>query len=379
MQIGHHSDSDGEATHGEFRLLPSMKGERRSRRFICLRELGRVWMSATEKPPCLSAAVGSHEHTKRLVSCEVGVPGYALEFVDVSPIIAAFRRMVRRLEFDVCELAPTTYMVAREAGVEITALPVFLGREFHFTNIVCGAGSGIEKPSDLCGRRVGVRAYTVSTGVWARSLLRTEYGMDANLITWIVDDEEHVESFELPGNVRQAPAGVSLADLFDAGEIDAAFTGPAGIGRSGPPREGWDESADGPVGRVAYPLFENTDELARAYYRTTGVYPLHGVVVVKNSVVRQHPDFCGTLREALEAAKQPFLASLREAEAEAEAEAKGAGKEFEHFQRMRSIVGDDPLPYGIEANLPSIDALLDAAVDQNILRSRPAVEDLFVE
>ncbi|MET7572897.1 4,5-dihydroxyphthalate decarboxylase [Streptomyces sp. NPDC005492] len=289
----------------------------------------------------------------------------------MSPIIAAFRRMVRRLEFDVCELAPTTYVVAREAGVEITALPVFLGREFHFTNIVCGAGSGIEKPSDLCGRRVGVRAYTVSTGVWARSLLRTEYGVDANSITWIVDDEEHVESFELPGNVRQAPAGMSLADLFEAGEIDAAFTGPAGIGRSGPPREGWDESTGGPAGRVAYPLFENTDELARAYYRATGVYPLHGVVVVRKSVVRQHPDFCGALREALEAAKEPFLASLRAGE--------GAGKEFDHFQQMRSIVGDDPLPYGIEANLASIDALLDAVVDQNIVRSRPAVEDLFVE
>ncbi|MER5753439.1 PhnD/SsuA/transferrin family substrate-binding protein [Streptomyces sp. NPDC002088] len=328
-------------------------------------------MSTTENPSRISAAIGPHEHTKRLTTGEVGVPGYSLDFVDVSPIIAAFRRMVRRLEFDVCELAPTTYVVAREAGAEITALPVFLGREFHFTNIVCGAGSGIDKASDLQGRRVGVRAYTVSTGVWARSLLRTEYGVDPNSITWIVDDEEHVESFRLPGNVRQAPAGTSLADLFEAGEIDAAFTGPAGIGRSGPPREGWDESTDGPAGRASYPLFENTDELARAYYRSTGVYPMHGLVAVKNSVVRQHPGFCGALREALEAAKQPFLASLREGE--------GAGKEFEHFQRMRSIVGDDPLPYGIEANLPSIDALLDAAVDQNILRSRPAVEDLFVE
>src|SRR5882757_8935822 len=134
-------------------------------------------MSTAENPSRFSVAVGSHEHTRPLTSGEIIVPGHFLEFVDVSPIIAAFRLMVRRLEFDVCELAPTTYLAAREAGVEITALPVFLGREFHFTNIVCGAGSGIDKPSDLHGRRVGVRAYTVSTGVWARSLLRTEYGV----------------------------------------------------------------------------------------------------------------------------------------------------------------------------------------------------------
>src|SRR5580693_6188004 len=167
----------------------------------------------------LTAAIGLHEHTEQLTSGVIQLPGYDVEFPEISPIIAAFRRMVRQLEFDVCELAPTTYLVARAAGVEITALPVFLTREFHFTNIVCGAGSGIEKPADLEGRRVGVRAYTVSTGVWARSLLRTEYGVDPNAITWIVDDEEHVESYALPPNVIRAPHGASIASLFLAGEL----------------------------------------------------------------------------------------------------------------------------------------------------------------
>lgn len=324
----------------------------------------------------LTAAIGPHEHTEQLTSGAIKLPGYDVEFPAISPIIAAFRRMVRQLEFDVCELAPTTYLVARAAGVEITALPVFLTREFHFTNIVCGAGSGIEKPADLEGRRVGVRAYTVSTGVWARSLLRTEYGVDPNAITWIVDDEEHVESYALPPNVIRAPHGASIASLFLAGELDAAFTGPAGIGRSGPPRAGWDQAGGDPSGRTHYPLFDNPGELERAYYQATGIYPLHGLVAVKRAVADRYPELCGLLRQAFDTAKQPFLDRLRSASPETSADPETRG-EFAHYRALRSVVGDDPLPYGIDANRPSIDALLDAVVDQRILRSRPAVEDLF--
>ncbi len=319
----------------------------------------------------LTVVIGPHEYTGQLAAGMIPLRGYDVEFLDISPIIAAFRRMVRQLEFNICELAPTTYLAAREAGVEITALPVFLTREFHFTNIVCGAGSGIEKPADLEGRRVGVRAYTVSTGVWARSLLRTEYGVDPNAITWVVDDEEHVASYPLPPNVTRAPQGTSVASLFLAGELDAAFTGPAGIGRSGPPRAGWDQAGDDPSGRAHYPLFDNPAELERSYYQRTGIYPLHGLVAVKRAVADGNPGLGRLLLESFEAAKQPFLNRLRSG-------TPGTGPDFAHYGAMRSIVGDDPLPYGLDANRPSIDALLDAAVDQRILRSRPAVEDLFI-
>lgn len=328
-------------------------------------------MRQAERTVRLTAAIGSHEYTRQLTSGAIPLPGYDVAFPEILPIIAAFRRMVRQLEFDICELAPTTYLVAREAGVEIIALPVFLTREFHFTNIVCAARSGIGKPMDLEGRRVGVRAYTVSTGVWARSLLRTEYDVDPNAITWIVDDEEHVESYTLPPNVIRAPRGKSVASMFLAGELDAAFTGPAGIGRSGPPRAGWDQADGNSSGRTHYPLFGNPADLERSYYRRTGIYPLHGLVAVKRAVADSNPDLGGLLQQAFEAAKQPFLDRLHGGTLE-------TGPDFAHYSAMRSIVGADPLPYGIDANRPSIDALIDAAVDQHILRSRPAVEDLFI-
>jgi 4,5-dihydroxyphthalate decarboxylase len=325
----------------------------------------------------LTAAIGPHPHTDPLTSGRVEVPGARLEFAEVTPIIAAFRRMVRSLEFDVCELAPTTYLAAREAGVPLTAIPVFLGREFHFDGIVCGEGSGIEKPEDLTGRRVGVRAYTVSTGVWARAMLRSEYGVDPNSITWIVDDEEHVASYRLPANVIHAPHGASLASLFESGEIDAAFAGPAGIGRSGPPRAGWDTGGTELAKRGSYALFPETGALERAYYRSTGVYPMHGLIALKTAVLATRPELSRTLREAFETAKQPFLDRLRAGEPAANA---GAEKDFAHYSAMRAVIDDDdPLPYGIEANRRSIEALIEAAFDQKIVSSRPKPEELFAE
>src|SRR5215472_6191199 len=92
-----------------------------------------------------------------------------LEFIEVDPLIDAFRRMVRGLEFDVSEMAMTTYLAAREHGKRFTALPVFLVRAFHHGAILVNTKSGIRTPKDLEGKRVGVnRGYTVTTGVWAR-------------------------------------------------------------------------------------------------------------------------------------------------------------------------------------------------------------------
>ena len=166
-----------------------------------------------------------------------------LEFIEVDPIIAAFRRMVRNLEFDICEMAPTTYMIARALGAPYIALPIFVMRRFHHGGFVVRPDAGIRTPKDLEGKKVGVRAYSVTTGVWTRGILTNEYGMDSSKVTWVVDDEEHVTSLKLPPNVIHAPAGKSLQSMMAAGEIQAGFTGPAGVGRAGPPIGNWDMNA----------------------------------------------------------------------------------------------------------------------------------------
>ena len=142
----------------------------------------------------------------------VTADGFELQFEEVPVLVQAFRRMVRELEFDVCEMALTTYLCAHEHGVQFTALPIFLVRAFHHGAIQHNIKSEIRNPADLQGRRVGVnRGYTVTTGVWARSILQDEYGVDLSKITWVLSGDEHVEAYVPPPNVESVPAGQTLS------------------------------------------------------------------------------------------------------------------------------------------------------------------------
>src|ERR1700724_1952844 len=198
----------------------------------------------------LKIAVASYGHTAALKDGSVRIDGVEADFVEVKPIVAAYRRMVRDLEFDVCEIAPTTYLIARAHGAPYIGLPIFLMRRFHHAGFVVRPGSGIRAPRDLEGKQVGVRAYSVTTGVWTRGIFMNEYGLDAAKVTWVVNDEEHVAALKLPPNVVHAPPGKSLASMMASGELQAGFAGPAGIGRAGPPVANW-ESGGQPA--QAYP------------------------------------------------------------------------------------------------------------------------------
>src|SRR4051812_18310004 len=121
--------------------------------------------------------------------------------------------MCRELPYDVTEMAATTYLVAREHGKPFTALPVFLTRGFHHRAVLAREPGD---PRQLEGTRVGVnRGYTVTTGVWARGILASEYGVDLDRVTWVRSDEEHVAEYEPPANVEDLAEGEQLTD-FDA-------------------------------------------------------------------------------------------------------------------------------------------------------------------
>jgi 4,5-dihydroxyphthalate decarboxylase len=128
---------------------------------------------------------------------------FAFEFEEVPVLVHAFRRMVRELEFDVSEMAFTTYLCAKAQGKPFTALPIFLVRGFHHGAVVRNIKSGVREPQDLEGREVGVnRGYTVTTGVWARSILQDEYGVDLSRVTWVLSGDEHVSEYRPPANVE---------------------------------------------------------------------------------------------------------------------------------------------------------------------------------
>lgn len=314
----------------------------------------------------LKMAIAEHPHTSAIRDGSIEIEGVEAEIVTVKPQIGAFRRMVRDVEFDVCELAPTTYIIARAYGAPFVALPIFVVRRFHHSGMLVRPELGIKTPKDLEGKRVGVRAYSVTTGVWIRQVFIDEYGLDNSKVTWVVDDEEHVTQLKLPPNVIHAPDGTSLAEMIAKGELDAGVEAAAGIGRTGAPTGGWQEV------EANYPDLMPGAEAAEAeYFARTGVYPMHGTIVVKDAILAEHPWIARSLNHAFTRAKDEWLAKLNSGEA------TGAGAD--KYRALQKIVGPDPLPYGIEANRPTIEALEKTAFEQGLTPRRMSMDELFVD
>ena len=314
----------------------------------------------------LKIAIAEHPHTAAIRDGSIPIEGVDAEFVTVKPQIGAFRRMVRDVEFDVCELAPTTYIIARAYGAPFVALPIFVVRRFHHGGLLVRPDAGINSPKDLEGKKVGVRAYSVTTGVWNRQVLIDEFGLDASKVTWVVDDEEHVQQLKLPANVIHAAADTSLADMMAKGELVAGLEGAAGIGRTGAPTGGWQEvEADYPD------LLPNAAQIEAEYYARTGVYPMHGTIVVKDAILAEHPWIAKAIYDAFDQAKQQWLQRLDAGQATTAGDKK--------YQALQKIVGHDPLPYGLKENLKTIETLEATAFKQGLTPRRMSIGELFVD
>jgi len=298
----------------------------------------------------LKTAIATYPHTKALKDGSVTAGGLQFDHVEVSPIVAAFRRMVRTLEFDVSEMAITTYLTAKAHGKAFTALPVFIMRQFHHAPIVYNVHAGVASPKDLEGKKVGVRAYTVTTGVWVRGILKSEYGVDLDKITWVVVDEEHVQEYRKPSNVEERPKA-NLGEMVAKGELAAAI----GAGK-----------VDSPD---VTPLFPNAGELEAAWYRKTGIYPINHTVVVKDSLLQADPTLGPRVFSAFKDAKGALLKQLA-----------GGGElagEAQTLAQRRKVVGDDPLPYGLAKNRRAMEAIIRFALDQKILPRAVEPEAMF--
>jgi 4,5-dihydroxyphthalate decarboxylase len=278
---------------------------------------------------------------------------FTFAFEEVDPLIAAFRRMVRGLEFDVCEMPITTYITARRYGKRFTALPIFLVRGFHHGAILCNVKAGIAAPKDLEGKKVGVnRGYTVTTGVWARAVLQTEYGVDLSRVTWVLSGDEHVAEYRPPDNVVPMEDGKTLAQMLIAGEIAAAI----GI------------EVDHPDVK---PLIPDALEAGLRALREGGTYPINHLIVVKDDLLAAHGDLAPDMFEAFVEAKRRYLERLTAGSIE-----KPTATD-ELYRRVMEIV-PDPLPYGVEPNRAVIETLIDHAVTQRIISYPMPVEELFV-
>ena len=301
----------------------------------------------------LKTVTRTQGNNKALKDGTVKPKSFQLEFIEVDPLIDAFRRMVRGLEFDVSEMALTTYITAREHGKKMTALPIFLVRAFHHGAILHNVKSGIRTPKDLEGKRVGVnRGYTVTTGVWARSVLQHEYGVDLKKVTWVLSGDEHVAEFKPPANVVPMEKGKKMADLIASGELPAAIN----------------VETDSPDVK---PLIPNAKEAGFAALKARGHYPINHCVVVRDELLEAHPNLARELFEAFAESKRLYVEKLRAGRIEKPTAAD------EVHRRVMEITGGDPLPYGIEPNRRTLEELISSAREQGILSRPPAIEDLF--
>ena len=281
--------------------------------------------------------------------------GFEFEFEEVPVLIDAFRRMVRENAYDVCEMALTTYACARQHGKKFTALPIFLVRAFHHGAIVVNTELGIKSPKDLEGRKVGVnRGWTVTTGLWARSILQHQYGVDLTKITWVLSGDEHVAEYRTPGYVQTMAKGQTMADLLASGELAGAI----GVEIAVP---------------HVKPLIPLAAQAGLDALRTRGHYPINHLVVVKDELLQAHPQVAPAVFAAFAESKRRYVERLRAGTLD-----KPTAVNEMHRQVMQ-ITGADPLPYGLAPNRAMLEAALSSAVEQGILNRQPALEELFPE
>jgi 4,5-dihydroxyphthalate decarboxylase len=299
----------------------------------------------------LKTVTRTQGNNRALKEGAVALPDYELEFEEIPVLVHGFRRMVREMEFDVCEMALTTYICAKAHGVKFTALPIFLVRDFHHGAIAHHVPSGLKSPADLAGKTVGVnRGYTVTTGVWARAIIQDEYDVDLSGITWAPSGDEHVAQYVGPSNVKPLPDG-DLEGRIGSGELVAAV------------------GAKFKLPDVAE-LIPNEFEAGLAAFKDRGLYPINHCVAVSDAVLEANPDLAVQLFDAFSASKKLYVDALK------------AGKVAEPNRVDKvhtAVMGvlDDPLPYGVEPNRKVLEGLMEHAVTQKIIPRMMSMEELF--
>jgi 4,5-dihydroxyphthalate decarboxylase len=274
----------------------------------------------------VKALLGDYPCTAALKRGDLRSDRVRLEFEDVRPPSAGFKRVVRGLEFDVAELAITTFLMAKASGKPYRLLPAVVLARMQHARLVRNAERGPLAPRDLPGKRIGVRSYSVTTGMWIRGILAEDYGVDSDRITWVTFEEAHVAEFRDPPNVVRAPAGKKLEEMLFAGEVDAAVTGDAPI-------------ADPRIATV----IPDAEAAARAWRARKGAIQINHIVSVKDSVSRADADEVSRLLgESIRAAGSPEMN-----------------------------------PYGLEANRRNLEVAIDYVHRQRLIPRRYAVEELF--
>jgi 4,5-dihydroxyphthalate decarboxylase len=284
----------------------------------------------------LYTLLGDYPNTKALKTGEVKSDLIDFSFADVKVSNTAFKPLVREARFDLGELAIVTYLQAKTYGKPYVLIPAtVLGRGQHHT-IAYNPERGRLTASDLMGRRVGVRAYTQTTGAWVRGFLADDYKIDPSKIHWVTFEDPHLAEYKDPGFVTRAPEGKTLVQMLLDGELDAAIVG--------------DKLPDPRL----LPLIGDADGAARKWAEAHRGIPINHMMVVRSEIARSRPDVVKeiyrVLRESRRAVPPPADNTLF-----------------------------DPWRFGVEANRRSLEVIIDYSFRQKLIPRVFSVDEIFDE
>ncbi|KAA9160055.1 hypothetical protein FPZ12_018360 [Amycolatopsis acidicola] len=290
----------------------------------------------------VEALIGKYPNTAALHDGSVRSDALELRFADVFPVHDAFGAMIREQCFDVSEMAIVTYLQAKAAGAPLTLLPIVLVGRFQHRYLVADARRPVT-PEQLKGARIGVRAYTVTTGVWLRGLLEADYGVPGDSVTWVTFEEPHVDGFTEPSNVVRAPAGASIEQLLADGELDAAVLGSPGAPGTQAP---------------TVPVIADPVAAGGEWFREYGVVPINHVLVVPAPLPEKSPELVTEVFGMVAESRTRALAEPRLAPEEP------------------GVTAADALPVGLDALRPGLEIIAEYAVRQHLIPSPIAVDDM---
>ena len=282
----------------------------------------------------LRVALGDYAHTVPLKSKQIVSPSVVLDFTEVKPVYKVFGSMVRERAFDVSEMAIVTYLQAKSYGKPLVLLPAVMMGRFQHHCMLYNAERGRITPSDLPGRRVGVRSFAQTTGVWLRGHLQNDYGVDIGRVQWVSFEDAHVNEFRDPAGVERAGPEQNLGKLVLTGELAGGIYG-----------------ADLPDDKRLQSVIPQPEAAARQWHAKHGVVPINHMVVVTEHLAETQPE---TVREVY----RMLLASKR---------AVGVPKPG----------GLDMQPFGFAACRPALKMIIDYCVQQQLIPRRFEVEELF--
>lgn len=317
----------------------------------------------------ISLACWNYDRTQALADGTIRPDGIDLNMQTLD-VEETFFRMLRHREFDAAEMSLSSYCVSLgRPDPAFVAIPVFPSRLFRHSCIFVSAKSGIERPEDLVGKRIGVPEYQMTAPVWIRGILADEYGVDPASVTYHTGGEEQPGrgeklKLDLPERFHLRPIGPgqTLSRMLADGEIDALHTART-------PSTFYSEPDK--VRR----LFPDFVPLEQDYYRRTGIFPIMHVIAIRRDVYEKNRWIARSLQTAFEAAQAKVYEELL-----VTASLKTMLPwQIAAVEEAVALLGRDWWPYGFKANRAVIDTFLRYHHEQGLSPRRLQPEDLFVE